>query len=456
MKGSEVIVKCLQQQGVQDIFGITGGAVIPLYDALYDHQDTIRNIICRHEQGAAHMAAGFARASGKPGVCVGTSGPGGSNMITGIMDAFMDSTPMVAMAGQVPVSFIGKDAFQETDMIGLTMPITKHNFQVRDPEKLAETLVKAFKLSTEGRPGPIYIDLPKDVQNATVKGSIPKDVTIPSYRPRVKPNLYQIKKAVTALLKAERPLIIAGGGCIIAGAKDALAAFVNASHIPVNTTTMGKGIFNEAHPLALGVMGMHGTEEANYAAVHTDCMLAIGCRFSDRITGDTSLFAQGAIVIHADIDPSEIGKNVRVDIPVVGDAAETIKLLTQVFLEEKGKDKHKGSAWVKALEELRQIGESHKARDVKGMTQSNMITQLGRFLKQEDIVTTGVGQHQMFGEHYLRRTLPRTWITSGGAGTMGYGLPAAIGAKVAVPDREVYDLDGDGSFQMTSQELATA
>ncbi|MBI5388790.1 biosynthetic-type acetolactate synthase large subunit [Candidatus Woesearchaeota archaeon] len=455
IKGKDIIVECLKRQGTKQVFGITGGAIIPLYDALYDHPD-IQNIICRHEQGAAHMAAGFARACGKPGVILGTSGPGGTNMVTGIMDAHMDSTPMVAMAGQVPISLIGKDAFQETDMVGITMPITKHNFKVTDPEKMAEIILKAFKIATEGRPGPVYIDLPKDMQSADVKTPIPDKVFLPSYKPTIKPNPLPIKRAAEIILRSERPLIIAGGGCIIAGAQNELVEFVNAVKIPVNTTTMGKGIFPENHPLSLGVMGMHGEEHANYAAINCDCLIALGCRFSDRITGDTKTFAPHAKIIHADVDPSEIGKNVRVDVPIVGDAKHIITMLHQTILQLAQKDSYKSQAWIKKLQELKEMTHSAEERDVKGMTQGGILKILNKFKQETDIVATGVGQHQMFGEHFLSFTQPRTWITSGGAGTMGYGLPAALGAKVAKPDRTVWDLDGDGSFQMTSQELATA
>ncbi|MFH1591620.1 MAG: biosynthetic-type acetolactate synthase large subunit [archaeon] len=456
IKGSEAIVKCLQKEGVKTVFGITGGAIIPLYDTLYDHQSTIKNIICRHEQGAAHMAAGFARACGRPGVALGTSGPGGTNLVTGIMDAHMDSTPMVAMAGQVPTSLIGKDAFQETDMMGITMPITKHNFQVRDPEKLAETILKAFKLSREGRPGPVYIDLPKDVQDAQIKSKIPESVTIHSYKPKTKPNPLAVKRAIVALLNAERPVIIAGGGVIIANGQKELKEFAETALIPVNTTTMGKGVFPENHALSLGVMGMHGNEHANYAVINCDCLIAIGCRFSDRITGDTNTFAENAKIIHADVDPSEIGKNVRVDVPIVGNAKDVLAAMNTIYKEEIGKRKHRHTPWVKKLEELKELVEAAENKSLKGMTQSNLAKKFSDFIQDEDIVTTGVGQHQMFGEHYLRRTHPRTWITSGGAGTMGYGLPAALGAKVAKPDNDVYDFDGDGSFQMTTQELATS
>src|SRR3989338_1217516 len=449
MKGSEVVIKCLLKQKMKHVFGITGGAIIPFYDDLYHYQDQIQNIICRHEQGAAHMAAGFARACGKPALCVATSGPGGTNLLTGIMDAYMDSTPMIAMAGQVPLSLVGNDAFQETDMMGLTLPITKHNFQVRDPEHIAETMMKAYRIATEGRPGPVYIDLPKDVQNAQVRGKIPESVDIPSFRPTIKPNMLQIKRAVEAILASHRPVIIAGGGCIISGAQPELIEFANSTCIPVNTTTMGKGIFPENHPLSLGVMGMHGEEQANYAIINTDCIVSIGCRFSDRITGDTNLFAKEAKIIHADVDPAEIGKNVRVDIPIVGDAKEVLKMLLEVFVMLAKKKENRHEPWIKKLRDLRELTHHEEQKDAKGMTQANILTMLNKFKTEDDIVTTGVGQHQMFGEHYLSFTKPRTWITSGGAGTMGYGLPSALGAKVARPNQEVYDLDGDRIFHMT-------
>lgn len=451
-----MIVKCLEKQGVKTVFGITGGAIMPVYDSLFDVEHKIKNIICRHEQGAAHMAAGYARACGKPGVAMGTSGPGGSNLVTGIMDAYMDSTPMVTMTGQVPRSLIGRDAFQETDIIGLTMPVTKHNFQVREPSKLAETMMKAFKISIEGRPGPVHVDLPKDVQTADVNPKIPDKVEIPSFQPTPDPNMLQIKKAVKTIINSERPVIIAGGGTIIAGAAKELLEFSELSGIPVNTTTMGKGVFPENHPLSLGVMGMHGTEQANYAAINSDCLITIGCRFSDRITGDTDLFEQGKKIIHADIDPSEIGKNVKVDVPIVADARKFLQGLSKVYAKVASDKNYKGSPWLKKMEEVKAAAADAEARDIKGMTQANLLTMMSRFIKDDDVVCTGVGQHQMFGEHFLHLRKPRTWITSGGAGTMGYGLPAAMGARFARPDSEVYDLDGDGSFQMNSQELATA
>ncbi|MBU0758461.1 MAG: biosynthetic-type acetolactate synthase large subunit [Nanoarchaeota archaeon] len=455
MKGNEVLVKTLIKKDVDKIFGITGGAVIPLYDSLYRHKDKITTFMCRHEQGAAHMASGYARVTGKPGVVVATSGPGGTNIVTGIMDAYMDSTPMIAMGGQVPVRMIGGDSFQETDMMGITMPITKHNFQIRNPEKLSETILKAFKIATEGRPGPVYIDLPKDVQTQDVRSEIPDSVSIPSYKPISSPNPLPIKKAVELISGSERPMIIAGGGCIIADAQKELFDFVEASSIPISTTTMGKGIFPERHDLSLGVIGMHGEEFANYAAINTDCLISIGCRFSDRITGSLKTFCVNAKIIHADIDPSEIGKNVKVDVPIVGDAKEILKMLMKEYSVSHHKKKDI-SAWVKKLQELKKATLECEEKEMEGMTQANMLNIFDEFKNEDDIVVTGVGQHQMFGMHYLTFSKPKKWLTSGGAGTMGYGLPAALGAKIGAPQFEVYDIDGDGSFQMTVQELSTA
>jgi len=456
MKGSEAIVKTLIQKGIKHVFGITGGAIIPFYDSLYDYPDDIQNLLCRHEQGATHMAAGYARITGTPAVAVGTSGPGGTNLLTGIMDAYMDSTPMIAMAGQVPLSLIGRDAFQETDMIGLTMPITKHNFQVRDPNKLAETIIKAYKISVTGRPGPVYIDLPKDVQSMEVTKPIPKDVKIRGLKAPPKPDIRKIKKAVEYLLDAQRPLLLLGGGVIISGASREAQEFANMAFLPTSTTTMAKGSFPETNPLSLGVTGMHGTEHANWAIINTDCLIAIGTRFSDRITGDLSLFAQEAKVIHIDVDPSEINKNVQADIGIVADAREALKMLIVAFTKAAGRHNHKHSEWRKKIVELKDISHSFEERDIKGMTQANLVTMLSKFIERKDIVVTGVGQHQMFGEHFLTLTEPRTWVTSGGAGTMGYGFPASLGVKLAAPKAEVYDIDGDGCFQMTAQELATA
>ena len=457
MKGNKLMVETLLKEKVDVLFGITGGAIIPFYDALYDYKDQIRNILVRHEQGAAHAAEGYARASGKVGTCVATSGPGGCNLVTGIADALMDSVPIVAIAGQVPTHLIGNDAFQETDMMGITNPITKQNFQIRKADDIPLVIRKAYKIAREGRPGPVYIDVPKDVQLTETNAKIPDSVEIPSYRPTLNPNPMQLKRAVKLMLEAERPLILAGGGTIISNANKELLEFAETFVAPVSSTTMAKGVFPEDHPLSLHITGMHGTEAANYAIINTDVLIAVGCRFSDRITGDTKSFQEGKKVIHIDIDPAEIGKNVKVDVPIVGDAKIVLKELTKTLISEGFKDKNKFSAWRKKLHEIMELceAEEDKAIAKEGLTAKFCCKELSKFIKADAIITTGVGQHQMFGEHFIMRKNPRTWITSGGAGTMGFGLPAAMGAKVAKPGVEVYDLDGDGSFQMTAQELAT-
>ncbi len=458
MKAAQVICETMIKQGVDVIFGITGGAIMPLYDQLYDYDDKIRNIISRHEQGAVHAAEGYARASGKVGTALATSGPGGTNLVTGVMDAFMDSVPVVAMAGQVATSLIGNDAFQETDMMGITMPITKHSFQLRNPNEAAATIIKAYKLANTGRPGPVYIDLPKDIQNMEVTERIPDDVDMPTYRPTIKPNPLQLKKAAELIMKAERPVILAGGGVNISYAHKELLKFAESLWIPVATTTMGKGCFPEDHPLSLGVTGMHGTEHANWALINTDLLIAIGSRFSDRVTGEIKSFEQGKKIIHIDIDPSEIGKNVRVHVPIVGDVKPSMEGIANILLKEATKHKNKDSEWNKKVKELK--GLCHKAEEDyfrnEKLSTPFVLNEMNKILKDTDIVTTGVGQHQMFGEHFLMRRNPRTWITSGGAGTMGFGFPAALGAKIAKPNVEVFDIDGDGSFQMTAKEMATA
>ncbi|HLC96644.1 MAG TPA: biosynthetic-type acetolactate synthase large subunit [Candidatus Nanoarchaeia archaeon] len=457
MRGSEIFVQTLIKQKVDSLFGITGGVIIPFFDTLYDNMDKIRYILTRHEQGAAHAAEGYAKALGKVGVCVGTSGPGACNLVTGIADAYMDSVPILAIGGQVSTNLIGNDAFQETDMMGITNPITKHNYQIRETNKIPETIMKAMKIAIEGRPGPVYIDLPKDIQLGEFTGIIPTKVEIPGFNPTIYPNPRQLQKAVELILKAENPVLISGGGVIISNAYKKLFKFAEILACPVMTTTMGKGGFPETHPLSIGVMGMHGQEAANWAVINSDLLITIGCRFSDRVTGDTKTFAEKAKVIHIDIDPAEIGKNVGVDVPIVGDAGIVIDQLITLLAKEATKLKNKHSAWVARAKKILADAHALEERDIQkeGLTQKFVCKELSKLLSPDDIVTTGVGQHQMFGEHFIDFTKPRKWITSGGAGTMGFGLPAAMGAKVALPDVEVYDLDGDGSFQMTSQELAT-
>lgn len=453
MNGAQALVKTLIRQGVDVTFGFPGGAVIPLFDAFLEYKGKIKNILVRHEQGAAHAAEGYARASGKVGVCIATSGPGATNLVTGIMDAYMDSVPIIAFGGQVPTSLIGNDAFQESDMMGITLPITKHNFQVRNPNQMAPMIMKAFKISLEGRPGPVYVDLPKDAQVNEVTEPIPKEVKIEGFQPTIKPNQYQVKIAAEAILNAERPLFLIGQGVIISNAATELQELVELTKIPVTTTFMAKGSFDEHHPLSLGTVGMHGRKIANYATLQADLLIVIGCRFSDRITGNLKTYLENAKVIHADIDPAEIGKNVKVDIPIVGDAKEIIKELTAILKKLAMKEK---TTWTKKIKKYKKVcDDCVQVKEGKRMHPKFVMLELNKLLKPDDIVVTGVGQHQMFAGHFLRISKPRKFISSGGAGTMGFGFPAAIGAKIAKPKSNVFLIDGDGSFQMTIQELGT-
>jgi len=454
MNGAEALVKTLMKQGVKTTWGITGGVIIPLFDAMLAEDGGITNILTRHEQGAAHAAEGYARALGKPGVCIGTSGPGATNLVTGIMDAYMDSVPMIALGGQVATGLIGNDAFQETDMYGITMPITKHSFALRNPNEIASTVMKAFRIATEGRPGPVYIDMPADVLRKEVTAAAPTEVHIEGFQPTLAPNHRQVMRAGELVLNAERPLIIAGGGVMASGAFSELAQLAVMLNIPVATTLQGKGAFDERHPLCLGAVGMHGRKIANYAQMNADVIIAIGVRFSDRITGNLASYAENAKVIHIDVDPAEIGKNVKVELPVVGDAKLTLAALNEsiVKLAKKGKS----SAWNEKVAAFKKVCDKCiPVPEGKAIHPRQIIYALNSLLKEDDIVTTGVGQHQMFAMHFLYRSRPRTFISSGGSGTMGYGLPAAMGAKVALPDRRVVCIDGDGSFQMNIQELGT-
>ncbi len=450
MKGANAIVEALRREGVEVIFGIPGGASIPFYDVLYDAD--IRHILTRHEQVAAHAADGYARASGKVGVCSATSGPGATNLTTGILNAFMDSSPMVALTGQVPTPLIGKDAFQEADTIGITMPITKHNFQLRRVEEIPVVFKKAFKIARTGRPGPVLVDMPKDVQEKEADVEFPKDVAIQGYKPTLKGNLKQVKKAADMLVAAERPIIFAGGGVIIANASQELARLAETLGAPVVTSLMGKGAFPEDHPLALGVIGMHGRKAANYAINDADVILAIGVRFSDRSTGNVECFAPEAKIIHVDIDPAEIGKNVRVDLPIVGDAKYVLKDLLRM-LKIKARQENE---WTRKISEYRREFQPKMDYDDFPLKPQRVVKEIMEVLGENDIVTTEVGQCQMWAEHFLSRTKARTFITSGGLGTMGFGFPAALGAKVARPESNVVDIAGDGSFLMVCQDLATS
>jgi len=452
MKGSKAIVRSLEEEGVEHMFGIQGGAIMEVYDVLYEHGP--RHILVRHEQVAAHAAEGYARASGRVGVCMATSGPGATNLVTGIADAQLDSTPIVAFTGQVPVSLIGNDAFQESDILGITMPITKHNFQITDPDDIPYTIKAAFKIASTRRPGPVLIDLPKDVQQGELKNKFkyPGDVDIPGYKVvKSGGHTKQLKDVANALMSAERPVIIAGGGVIISNASRELVQLAESLNIPVTTTLMGKGCFPEDHPLSLGMLGMHGRKVANIAVTECDTLFVIGIRFSDRITGNIDTFATNAKKMQVDIDPSEIGKNVGVDIPVVGDA----KLVLQNLLKIISKLKQKNNAWNEKIQRFKKEFAPIYDYDDTPIKQQRVMKEINGIIDEKTIITTEVGQCQMWAAHYLNIKNPRHFISSGGLGTMGAGFPYAIGAKVAKPEYKVIDVGSEGSFMMTGQDMAT-
>ncbi|MFC2162335.1 biosynthetic-type acetolactate synthase large subunit [Candidatus Altiarchaeota archaeon] len=454
MKGSEAVVKSLMAEKAHHVFGILGGSIMEVYDVIHktDPAD-LRHILMRHEQSAAHAAEGYARASGKTGVCIATSGPGATNLVTGIADAHCDSTPIVAITGQVPTHQIGNDAFQEADIIGITMPITKHNFQITDANDIPKTFKTAFKLASTRRPGPVLIDLPKDVQQQKIKKfNYPKDIDIPGYKPEVSSgHPMQLKRALKMLAEAERPVIVAGGGVILSGAGNELLKFAESMGIPVTTTLMGKGCFPEDHPLSLGMLGMHGTKHANLIVTEADVMFSIGCRFSDRITGKISLFAEDAKIIHADLDSAEIGKNVDIDVPIVGDAKHILKGMIKMLPKVKAKSK----AWQEKVAQYKKEYTSPWDFDDIPIKQQRVMKELNALIDKNTIITTEVGQCQMFAAHYLQIKQPRQFISSGGLGTMGAGFPYAIGAKIAKPECKVLDVGSEGSFLMTCQDMAT-
>ncbi len=455
MKGSEAIVKSLEAEGVKHVFGLQGGAIMEVYDALHGvHEDDLRHILVRHEQVAAHAAEGYARASGKVGVCMATSGPGATNLVTGIADAYCDSTPIVAVTGQVSSKLIGNDAFQEADIIGITMPITKHNFQVARCEDIPSTFRAAFKIAATRRPGPVLIDLPKDIQQGRLeKFTYPKDVELPGYREKMDGgHPVQINKAAKMLLDAERPVILAGGGVILSGASAELRRLADSLMIPVTNTLMGKGAYPEDSPLALGMLGMHGRKAANLIVTESDLLFAVGCRFSDRITADVKYFAPNANIVHIDVDSAEIGKNVEIDLPIVGDAKLVLRNILKAL--EKGKRKG-GTEWHRKVEKYKREYGSRWDFDSTPIKQQRIMKELNGLIDDITIVTTEVGQCQMFAAHYLDIRNPRQFISSGGLGTMGSGFPFAIGAKVAKPDHKVIDVGSEGSFMMTCQDLAT-
>ncbi len=456
MKGSEAIVKSLQAEGVKVIFGIQGGAIMEVYDILHEMDESdLRHILVRHEQVAAHAAEGYARVTGKVGVCMATSGPGATNLVTGIADAHNDSTPIVALTGQVSRSLIGNDAFQEADIVGITMPITKHNFQINEIDDIPDVFAAAFKIAASRRPGPVLIDLPKDIQQGKLKKKFnyPKNIMLPGYTDEVKSgHPVQLKRAIDMLMAAERPLILAGGGVIISNASNELCALADSLKIPVTTTLMGKGSYPEDLPLSLGMLGMHGRKSANLMVTESDVVLAIGCRFSDRITCDVKYFAPNAKIIHVDIDSAEIGKNVDVELPIVGDAKLVLKSMLKIIGKRKAKG---GTEWHKKLEKYKKEYGSCWTYDCTPIKQQRIMKELDSLIDDKTIITTEVGQCQMFAAHYLNIKKPRHFISSGGLGTMGAGFPFAIGAKVAKPDHKVLDVGSEGSFLMTCQDLAT-
>jgi len=451
MTGARALLETLRRQRVDAIFGIPGGAMIPVYDALYDME--IRHVLMRHEQCAAHAADGYARASGRVGVCMATSGPGATNLVTGIANAYMDSSPVVAFTGQVPKAYIGKDSFQETDIIGITTPITKCNFQVRSASEIPQTVKKAFYIASSGRPGPVLIDLPKDTQIESAEMDFDDDIELRGYRLNYEPHPLQIERAVDLLTQAERPVIVAGGGVIASNASSELLALAELLLAPVATTLMGKGCIPENHPLSLGLLGMHGTIASNTLVPEADVLLAVGVRFSDRTTGDVEGFCPEAQIIHIDIDPSEIGKNVKPHVPIVADAKRALRALYE-RLNQRLRSRER-SLWLSRVQELKREHEE-MMRSEGGLKPPRLLVELRKLLPEDAIVTTEVGQNQMWAALYLKAYKPRTFISSGGLGTMGFGFPAAIGAKVACPDVPVVDIAGDGSFLMTEQDLASS
>jgi acetolactate synthase-1/2/3 large subunit len=451
--GAGALVRSLEALDVEVAFGIPGGAILPAYDPLYDSK--VRHILVRHEQGAGHAATGYAQATGKVGVCIATSGPGATNLVTPIADAYLDSVPMVAITGQVARPAIGTDAFQEADIQGITLPITKHNFLVQTAEEIPQVLAEAFHLAATGRPGPVLVDIPKDVLQAPTTFSWPPSLDLPGYRPTLHPHGKQIREAARLIAQARRPVLYVGGGVLKAGATDGLRKLAEVTGIPVVTTLMALGAFPDSHPQHLGMPGMHGTVPAVYALQKADLLVTLGARFDDRVTGKLDSFAPDAKVVHADIDPAEIGKNRHADVPIVGDARHVIdELIAAVSGASAGPGAYQ--AWWSTLNELRERYPLGYDEPTDGtLAPQYVIERLGKLAGPDTIYVAGVGQHQMWASQFISFEKPGTWLNSGGAGTMGYAVPAAMGAKVGRPDITVWAIDGDGCFQMTNQELAT-
>lgn len=448
LNGSEIVVECLKEQGVDTVFGYPGGAILNIYDALYKHSSEIRHVLTSHEQGAAHAADGYARATGKVGVCMATSGPGATNLVTGIATAYMDSVPMVAITANVALPLLGKDSFQEVDIAGVTMPITKHGYIVKNVEQLADTIRKAFRIASTGRPGPVLVDITKDVTAAVCEY---EPVIIEPEIPEVSYAEEDMQKALTYIRESKKPYIYLGGGAIISDAFEEVAEFADLIDAPVCDTLMGKGGFNGRSPRYTGMIGMHGTKTSNLGVSQCDLLIALGARFSDRVTGNPKKFAENARIIHIDIDPAEINKNIRVDASLSGDLKIVLKTLNE-RLREEGKQEH--SEWMQTIQNLKE--KFPLKYDKEKLSCPYIMEELDRITKGEAIISTDVGQHQMWAAQYYKYTTPRTFLSSGGLGTMGYGLGACIGAQVGQPDKICVNIAGDGCFRMNMNELATA
>ncbi len=456
LTGAQALVRSLEEVGADVVFGIPGGAILPAYDPLYD-STRVRHILVRHEQGAGHAATGYAQATGKVGVCMATSGPGATNLVTPIADAYMDSVPMVAITGQVARPMIGTDAFQEADISGITLPITKHNFLVQSVEEVPQAIAEAFHLASTGRPGPVLVDLPKDVLQQSAPFAWPPRIDLPGYHPVTRPHSKQIREAAKLIAAARRPVLYVGGGVLKGHATQELRQLAELSGIPVVTTLMARGAFPDSHLQHLGMPGMHGSVTAVTALQKADLLIALGTRFDDRVTGRLDTFAPGAAVIHADIDPAEIGKNRLADVPIVGDVREVLTDLAPVLKAEYDAGRRADlTGWWKQIDQWRETYPLGYEEPSDGtLAPQYVIERLGKIAGPETIFTAGVGQHQMWAAQFIGYEHPYTWLNSGGAGTMGYSVPAAMGAKVGCPDKLVWAIDGDGCFQMTNQELAT-
>ncbi|GAA1769509.1 acetolactate synthase large subunit [Streptomonospora arabica] len=457
MTGAQSLIRSLEHAGADVVFGIPGGAILPAYDPLYDSA-SVRHILMRHEQGAGHAAEGYAYATGRPGVCMATSGPGATNLVTPLTDAHMDSVPMVAITGQVATPLIGTDGFQEADICGITMPITKHNYLVKNAEDIPRTIAEAFHIASSGRPGPVLVDIAKDALQAATEFAWPQRLDMPGYRPVTKPHGKQVREAARMIAEARRPVFYVGGGVLRSGAHQELRVLAELTGVPVTTTLMARGVFPDSHPQNLGMPGMHGTVAAVGSLQKADLIVALGARFDDRVTGRLDSFAPGAKIVHADIDPAEISKNRHADVPIVGDCREVIAdLVVAVRNDQSAGRQGDYAAWWAQLDRLRDVYPTgYEDADDGTLSPQKVIQRLGEIVGPDAAYVAGVGQHQMWAAQFIGYEKPGTFINSGGLGTMGFSVPAALGAKVGDPSRTVWAVDGDGCFQMTNQELATA